>query len=162
MLYQLSYARKVLSKQHLGSIRSSRSSCHNPANYCLFSHLSCHVAGTAKANIQYPPCMATGVRPATRRRVPKLSEKPEPWTGRRYASFRGPKGTARRQRFTRNHKESEQPYRCWVIENYDDSADIVIRDGAGFKSDLERTPLFIATAYVHHDERRVRSEGSPG
>ena len=73
--------------------------------------------------------MATNGRLATRRRIPKLSE-PDSDTGRFYASYRGPKGTARRERFTRDRKESEQLYRRWVIEHYDDSADIVIRDGS--------------------------------
>ncbi len=75
---------------------------------------------------------------ATRHRIPKLSEKPESGTGRYYTSLGGPSGTARRQRFTTDRKESEQLYRRWVVENCDDSADIVIRDASGFNGDLER------------------------
>ncbi len=82
--------------------------------------------------------MATDFKPATRKRIPKLSDKPEPGTGRYYTSFRAASGTARRQRFTKDRKESEQLYRRWVIEHYDDSADIIIRDGSGFNGALER------------------------
>ena len=81
--------------------------------------------------------------------------------GRYYASFRGPNGTARRQRFTKDRKESEQLYRRWVVEHYDDTADIVIRDGSGFKGDMERTLPYIANAFVRHDEGRVRLDGAP-
>jgi hypothetical protein len=83
--------------------------------------------------------MATNGRLATKHCIPKLSEKLAPRTERYYTSFRGPNGSARRQGFTKDHKESEQLYRRWVVETYDDSADIVIRDGSGFKGDLERT-----------------------
>lgn len=66
-----------------------------------------------------------------------------------------------RRRFTRDRKESEQLYRRWVVEHYDDTADIVIRDGSGFKGDMERTLPYIANAFVRHDEGRVRLDGAP-
>ena len=104
--------------------------------------------------------MATNGQPATRQRIPKLSEKPEPRTGRYYASFRGPNGTARRRRFTKDRKESEPLYRRWVVEHYDDTAGIIIRDGSGFKGDMERTLPYIANAFLRHDEGRVRLDGA--
>ena len=85
--------------------------------------------------------MATNERLATRHRIPKLSDKPEPGTGRYYASYRSSNGTARRQRFTRDRMESQQMYRRWVIEQHDDHADIVLRDGSSFKGDLERAAI---------------------
>ena len=103
--------------------------------------------------------MATNGRLATRRRIPKLSEQSESDTGRYYASYRGPNGTARRERFTKNRKASEPLYRRWVIEHDDDSADIVIRDGSGFKGKLEQTLPYIANAFVRHDAGRVRADG---
>lgn len=84
-------------------------------------------------------------------RIPKLSEKPAPGTERYYTSFRGPIGSARRQRFIKDHKESELLYRRRVVETYDDSADIVIRYGSWFKGDLSMRP-------IHHQiEQRVES-----
>ncbi len=103
--------------------------------------------------------MATNGRLATRRRLPKLSDTPEQGTGRFYASYRGSNCTARRQRFTKDRKESAQLYRRWVVEHYDDSADIAIRDGSGFKSALEQTLPHIADAFIKHDEGRVRADG---
>ncbi|MDO8630161.1 MAG: hypothetical protein Q7R41_06680 [Phycisphaerales bacterium] len=44
--------------------------------------------------------------------------------------------------------------------DYDVSTDIVIRDGSGFKGDLERTLPYIANAHVQRDECRVRFDGS--
>jgi hypothetical protein len=104
--------------------------------------------------------MATNERLATRHRIPKLSDKPEPGTGRYYASYRSSNGTARRQRFVRDRIESQQMYRRWVIEQYDDHADIVIRDGSGFKDDVERTLPYIANAFVQHNEGSVRTDGA--
>jgi len=51
-------------------------------------------------------------------------------------------------------------YRRWVIEQYDDHAGIVIRDGSGFKGDVERTLPYIANAFVQHEEGRVRTDGA--
>jgi len=59
--------------------------------------------------------------------------------GRYYASYRDADGKCQRRRFTRDRKGSEQEYRRWVIENYDDTADIVIRDRSGFKGDSVQT-----------------------
>ncbi len=96
-----------------------------------------------------------------RKRIPTLSDKPEPGTGRYYTSYRAAGGSARRQRFTKDRKESEQLYRRWVIEHYNDSVDIIIRDGSGFNGTLERTLPYISNALVQHDEGRVRPDGSP-
>lgn len=104
--------------------------------------------------------MATNEQLATRRRIPKLSEQPEGPNGRYYTSYRDAKGKCQRQRFSRDRKESEQAYRRWVIEHYDDSADIVIRDGAGRKDALEQTLPYIANAFIKHDEGRVRADGT--
>jgi len=98
---------------------------------------------------------------ATRRRIPKLSKEPESGNGRYSAAYRDADGKCQRERFTRDRKESEQLYRRWVIEHYDDAADIVIRDGSGFKDDLERSLPYIANAFVRHEEGRVRADGAP-
>lgn len=105
--------------------------------------------------------MATNGKPTTRKRIPKLSEKPEPGTGRYYTSYRAASGSSRRQRFTRDYKESEQLYRRWVIEHYDDSVDIIVRDGSSLNGHLERTLPYIANALIQHDEGRVRPDGLP-
>ena len=68
-------------------------------------------------------------------------------------------GTARRQRFAKDRKESEQLYRRWFVARYDDAADIVIGDGSRFKGEREHTLPFIANAFVQHDEGRVRHDG---
>ncbi len=99
--------------------------------------------------------MATDFKPATRKRIPKLSDKPEPGTGRYYTSYRAASGSARRQRFTKDRKGSKQRYRRWVIEHDDDSVDIIIRDGSGFNGPLEWTLPYIANALVQHDEGRA-------
>jgi hypothetical protein len=41
-------------------------------------------------------------------------------------------------------------YRRWILEQYDNHADIVIRDGSGSKGDAERTLPDIANAFVQH------------
>ena len=74
--------------------------------------------------------------------------------------YRDANGKCQRRRFTRDRKESEQEYRRWVIEHYDDAADIVIRDGSGFKGDPVQTLPHIANAFIKHDEGRVRPDGS--
>lgn len=103
--------------------------------------------------------MTTNGRLATRRRIPKLSHTPEQGTGRFYASYRGSNDTARRQRFTKDRKEYAQLCHRWVVEHNDNSADIVIRDGSGFKSALEQTLPHFANAFIKHDEGRVRADG---
>ena len=85
--------------------------------------------------------MATNERLATRQRIPKLSEQPEGPNGRYYSSYRDANGKCQRQRFSRDRKESEQAYRRWAIKHYDDSVDIVIRDGTGRKDALEQTAI---------------------
>ena len=104
--------------------------------------------------------MATNRRLATRRRIPKLSKNTEGPKGRYYASYRDADGKCQRRRFTRDRKESEQEYRRWVIEHYDDAADIVIRDGSGFKGESVQTLPHIANAFIKHDEGRVRPDGA--
>ncbi len=104
--------------------------------------------------------MATNPRLATRRRIPKLSENTEGRKGRYYAAYRDADGKCQRRRFSRDRKESEQEYRRWVIEHYDDAADIVIRDGSGFKGDSVQTLPHIANAFIKHDEGRVRPDGA--
>ena len=55
--------------------------------------------------------MATNERLATRRRIPKLSERLEEPNGRYYSSYRDADGKCQRQRFSRDRKESDQAYR---------------------------------------------------
>ena len=105
--------------------------------------------------------MASNGKPTTRKRIPKLSEKPEPGTGRHYTSYRAASGSARRQRFTKDYKESEQLYRRWIMEHYDDSVDIIVRNGSSLNGRLERTLPYIANAMIQHDKGRVRADGSP-
>ncbi len=60
-----------------------------------------------------------------KRRIPKLSDKPEPGLGRYYTSYRDPAGKPRRKRFSKDRTESELAYHRWVVENYDQSAAII-------------------------------------
>ncbi|MCH8146773.1 MAG: hypothetical protein IH987_02120 [Planctomycetes bacterium] len=83
---------------------------------------------------------------------------------RRVRTTRGiapPTALPRRQRFTKDDKESEQLYRRSVIERYDDSVDIIVRDGSALNGYLERTLPSIANTLIQHDEGRVRPDGSP-
>jgi len=103
-----------------------------------------HYTSASKGSVPYACGMATIGKPTTRNRIPKLSEKPEPGTGRYYTSYRAAGGSARRQRFTKDRKESEQLYRRWVIEHYDDSVDIIVRDGSSLNAAHGRTLPHIA------------------
>jgi hypothetical protein len=94
-----------------------------------------------------------------KRRIPKLSRKPEPGTGRYYASYRDPAGKPRRQRFSTDRTESELAYHRWVVENYDQSAAIIAPDGNIGKGDISQSLPAIANAYIQHEKRRVRPEG---
>ena len=64
-----------------------------------------------------------------KRRIPKLSDKPEPGVGRYYASYRDPAGKPKRKRFSKDRAESELAYHRWVVENYDQAAVIIAANG---------------------------------
>ena len=68
------------------------------------------------------------LRKHKKRRIPKLSVKPEPGAMRYYASYRGSDGRPKRKRFARDRKESGIAYHCWVVENYDQPVRIVAND----------------------------------
>ncbi len=100
----------------------------------------------------------TEQKPQRKRRIPRLSDKPEPGTGRYYTSYRDPAGKPRRQRFSTDRTESELAYHRWVVENYDQAAAIVTRDSEVGKGDLDDSLPAIAEAYLQHERRRVRLE----
>ena len=93
-----------------------------------------------------------------KRRIPKLSTKPEPGTLRYYASFRGPDGKPKRKRFTKDRNESELAYHRWVIENYDQSARIIAGDHDAGNANFDQCLPVIANAFIQHEEQRVRSD----
>lgn len=53
-----------------------------------------------------------------RKRIPKLSSKPEVAGGRYYASFRDNNDRSRRKRFARNLEESRRLYDDWLASDY--------------------------------------------
>ncbi len=95
-----------------------------------------------------------------KRRIPKLSSKPEPGTGRYYASYRDPAGKPRRQRFSNDRAESELAYHRWVVENYDQSAAIIAPAGNIGKGNINQSLPAIANAYIQHEKQRVRTDGA--
>ena len=98
------------------------------------------------------------LRKHKKRRIPKLSTKPEPGTLRYYASFRGPDGKPKRKRFTKDPNESELAYHRWVIENYDQSARIIAGDHDAGNANFDQCLPVIANAFIQHEEQRVRSD----
>ena len=104
-------------------------------------------------------CMTEQGRPR-KRRIPKLSNKPEPGTDRYYTSYRDPAGKPRRKRFSTDRTESELAYHRWVVENYDQTAVIIAGDGDLGKGDINQSLPVIANAYVRHEKERVRPEGA--
>jgi len=99
-------------------------------------------------------------RQSRKRRIPKLSDKPEPGLGRYYASYRDPAGKPRRKRFSKDRTESELAYHRWVVENYDQAAVIIAPDGDLGKGSINQSLPAIANAYIQHEKRRVRPEGA--
>lgn len=102
--------------------------------------------------------MPTDGNPATRKRIPKLSGRPEPGTILRHVVSR------RRRLFsTTSFHGGSQGIRPAsqrrVIEHYDDSMAIIIRDGSRFNGALEGTLPHVANAWVQHGEGRVRPDG---
>jgi hypothetical protein len=79
------------------------------------------------------------LRKHKKRRIPKLSAKPEPGTRRYYASYRGPDGKSKRQRFTKDPKESEIAYHRWVVENYDQSSRIITNNNESSNVNLDQS-----------------------
>jgi len=100
------------------------------------------------------------LRKHKKRRIPKLSVKPEPGTMRYYASYRSTDSKPKRKRFTRDRKESEIAYHRWVVENYDQSARIVANDHDAGKANFDQSLPVIANAYIQHEKQRVRSDGA--
>ena len=98
------------------------------------------------------------LRKHKKRRIPKLSTKPEPGTLRYYASFRGPDGKPKRKRFTKDPNESELAYHRWVIENYDQSARIIAGDHDAGNANFDQSLPVIANAFIQHEKQRVRSD----
>ncbi len=92
-----------------------------------------------------------------KRRLPKLSEKPEPGTGRYYTSYRGEDGKPRRKRFSADRGASEIAYHRWVVEYFDEEATITV-NGIDAGSADKSLPV-IANAYVQHEKNRVRPDG---
>ena len=95
-----------------------------------------------------------------KRRIPKLSDKPEPGVGRYYASYRDPAGKPKRKRFSKDRAESELAYHRWVVENYDQAAVIIVANGDLGKGDINQSLPAIANAYIQHEKQRVRPEGA--
>jgi len=93
-----------------------------------------------------------------KRRIPKLSNKPEPGLGRYYASYRDATGKARRKRFSKDRTESELAYHRWVVENYDQAATIISSDDDLGKGNVNQSLPVIANAYIQHEKRRVRPD----
>ena len=93
-----------------------------------------------------------------KRRIPKLSSKPEPGTKRYYASYRGPDGKTKRKRFTRNRDASEMAYHRWVVENYDPEVKIIGDSLDTSKDNLNQSLPVIANAYIKHEQNRVRAD----
>ncbi len=100
------------------------------------------------------------LRKHKKRRIPKLSVKPEPGTMRYYASYRGSDGKPKRKRFTNDRKESEIAYHRWVVENYDRSSRILANDHDAGKANFDQSLPVIANAYIQHEKQRVRFEGA--
>ncbi len=94
-----------------------------------------------------------------KRRIPRLSKKPEPGTGRYYASYRDSTGKPRRKRFSADRTESELAYHRWIVENYDQSALIIAANPDLGKGNISQSLPAIANAYIQHEKRRVRPEG---
>src|SRR5688572_17956981 len=97
----------------------------------------------------------------TWKRIPKLSEKPEQGTDRYYAAYRDDTGKVRRERFTKDRKESETLYRRWLVERYDEDAEIVLREPSPDKAVSNDSLLLIADAFLKHERNRVRAENAP-
>ena len=95
-----------------------------------------------------------------RRRIANLSTKPEPGTGRYYASYRDTEGKPRRKRFTKDRKESKILYHHWVVEKYDQYSNIIVRTSDFYNTNLEQSLPSIANAYIQHEKRRVRPDGA--
>ena len=95
-----------------------------------------------------------------KKRIPKLSNKPEQGTGRYYTSFRDPNGKPKRQRFSKNREESQLMYHRWVIENYDKSAEIITSKTMQSKNNFPQSLPVIANAYIQHERERVRVDGA--
>ncbi len=95
-----------------------------------------------------------------KRRIPKLSDKPEPGLGRYHTSYRDPAGKPRRKRFSKDRTESEPAYHRWVVENNDQAADIIASNGDHDKGNVNQSLPAIANAYIQHEKQRVRPEGA--
>lgn len=78
-------------------------------------------------------------RPSRKRRIPKLSDKPEPTLDRYYTSYRPPAGKPRRKHCSKDRTESELAYRRWVVENYDQATAIIAPNGDLGKSNINQS-----------------------
>jgi integrase len=105
-------------------------------------------------------CMNNKTTKLRKRRIPKLSEHPEPITNRYYTSFRTVEGKTRRQRFTTDRKESEFLYHRWIVETYDQSVQIIAKSDGFEKNNFEKSLPVIANAYLNHEKQRIRSDAS--
>ena len=85
-----------------------------------------------------------GLRKHKKRRIPKLSVKPEPDTMRYYASYRSANGKSKKKRYTRHRKESEIAHHRWIVENYDQSVRILASDRDARKANFDQSLPVIA------------------
>ena len=93
---------------------------------------------------------------ARRRRKPKLSEKPEGWTGRYYAAYQDEEGKSQRKRFTRDYGESVHLCHLWLPEHLDEDVEIITVRARPDKAMVDTSLVAISTAYNEPQKRRVR------
>ena len=95
-----------------------------------------------------------------KKRIPVLSKKTEPGNGRYYTSFRDSNGKSKRKRFSKDLEESQLMYHRWIIENYDNSTEIVTRQKTQGKHNFQESLPFIANAFIQHERERVRPDAA--
>lgn len=92
------------------------------------------------------------------KKLPELSKKPEPATGRYYCSYRNERNQPRKQRFTSDRRESMTLLKQWLERNYTPTGDRRFNNGAlpeAAKSG-EQPLLEVCEAFLNHEWKRVR------
>lgn len=85
---------------------------------------------------------------ATRRRKPKLSKKPEGWTGRYYAAYQDEEGKAQRKRRARDCGESVHLFHLWLAEHLDEDGEIITVRARPDKAMVDTSLAAISLAYT--------------